>query len=387
VDLLNTVYEVATKRLVFFAEHNRIFMGRAYNRSMNKLHPLAKAAIIIVAVIISIWLLIMLLNVLPWAPAYPGVNPMRIEPGGRPHIVPHGGAKELYPENTVLSYREMNRNNWNTFEVDLCLTADSQLITHHDLDIEGSAGIAGTRVRDLSYAEISSMNFAVNFTDLTGNRPFEDVSGLSADTRAQLVPARLEDLFAWFPDNYYILELKDTVEESGQANTEEAVAELIRLIEAYGMQDRVVVSSFDDDVTSEFRKRTGGSIPTGAATMDALILSVLSALNLDFFLRPAYSSVMLPVKDQIYPAERALIERLPRGLRDKLSVYEAETDTLYTNLANPRMVRDAHRKNLAVYYWTVNDRETMEYLIGIGVDGIITDRPDILADLLEDMGW
>jgi glycerophosphoryl diester phosphodiesterase len=354
---------------------------------MKALHPALRIAIIIVAVIVGIWLLVMILNILPWAPAYPGANPMRIEPGTRPHIVPHGGAKDLFPENTVLSYREMHARQWDTFEIDLCITADGQLVTHHDLDILGTTGVENTLVRDLSYAEMTELNFGANFVDLDGRRPYADSDDLSPDMAELLVPARLEDLFVSYPDNYYILELKDTVDASGPANAEAAVAELIRLIETYGMQEQVVVSSFDDEVTSAFRERTDGSIPTGAATGDVLMFSILSALNLDFFLKPAYSSVMLPVRDQIYPSERALIERLPRGLRNKLSVMDEESDTMYTNLANRRTVRDAHRKNLAVYYWTVNDRETMEYLIGIGVDGIITDRPDILADLLEDMGF
>ncbi len=353
---------------------------------MKTLNPALKAVIYVVAGIAALWLIILLLNILPWAPGYPGVNPMRIEAGQRPHIVPHGGAKELYPENTLLSYRRMQENGWNTFEVDLCLTADGQLITHHDLSIERTSGIPGVLVRDMSYAELSAINFGVNFTDPGGRMPYADEQTLSPELRRLLGPARLADLFENYPENYYILELKDTVDASGAANAEAAVLELIRLIETYGMQDRVVVSSFDDDVTSDFRERTGGSIPTGAATMDTLIFSVLSALNLDFFIAPAYSAVMLPVRDIIYPNERAIIERLPRGLRNKLSSYDEASDTLYTNLANRRMVRDAHRKNLAVYYWTVNDRETMEFLINMGVDGIITDRPDILSDLLDEMG-
>lgn len=354
---------------------------------MKKLHPALRVALIVLFVIVALYLLILLLNVLPWSPGYPGENPMRIENGLAPHIVPHGGAKELYPENTVLSYDEIYAHGWNTFEIDLCLTADGQLITHHDLSIESTTGIENTLVRDLNYDDMLGMNFAVNFTDINGGHPYADTASLPPEVAVTLVPARLEDLFKKYPDNFYILELKDTVEESGQETSEAAVRELIRLIEGYGMQSKVVVASFDDEVTADFRKRTDSTIPTGAATMDTLVFSVLSALKLDFFLKPAYAAVMLPVKDQIYPNERAIIEKLPRALRNALSQYDPSTDTLYTNLANRRMVRDAHRKNLAVYYWTVNDRETMEYLINLGVDGIITDRPDILTRLLGDLGY
>ena len=48
----------------------------------------------------------------------------------------------------------------------------------------------------------------------------------------------------------------------------------------------------------------------------------------------------------------------------------------------PRFVRGAHQHNIHVHAWTVNEREAMEHLVGMGVDGIITDRPDILLDVL-----
>jgi glycerophosphoryl diester phosphodiesterase len=46
-------------------------------------------------------------------------------------------------------------------------------------------------------------------------------------------------------------------------------------------------------------------------------------------------------------------------------------------------VEDAHANDLAVHVWTINDRATMEWLIEIGVDGIMTDRPRLLQRVLE----
>jgi len=51
-----------------------------------------------------------------------------------------------------------------------------------------------------------------------------------------------------------------------------------------------------------------------------------------------------------------------------------------------RVVRAAHRQNLQVHVWTIDDAPTMHYLLDWGVDGIITDRPDILKDVLVERG-
>ena len=53
-------------------------------------------------------------------------------------------------------------------------------------------------------------------------------------------------------------------------------------------------------------------------------------------------------------------------------------------MTTPRLIREAHRRNIPVHVWTIDDRETMELLLGWGVDGIQTDRPDILARVLHE---
>ena len=55
-------------------------------------------------------------------------------------------------------------------------------------------------------------------------------------------------------------------------------------------------------------------------------------------------------------------------------------------IVDRRLVDTAHAHGLQVHVWTVNDREDMEDLLAMGVDGIITDRPDVLRDLLVELG-
>ena len=51
-----------------------------------------------------------------------------------------------------------------------------------------------------------------------------------------------------------------------------------------------------------------------------------------------------------------------------------------------RFIREAHAKNMKVEPWTVNDPEWMKQYIKWGVDGIITDRPDLMIDVLKELG-
>ncbi|NCN04895.1 MAG: hypothetical protein GW949_04635 [Spirochaetales bacterium] len=327
-----------------------------------------------------------ILNLLPWAPGgYRKTNPLRVSTGSLPKIIPHGGAKLLYPENTIFSYQEMYSRGWTTFEIDLALTKDGVLVSHHDLDILSTTGVPGIKIADLDYEELYQYNFGSQFINLEGLTPYGNVTSENNPSMAGLlVPARLSDLFANYPDAFFILELKDTVVESGPERSNLAVKALITTITDYSMEDHIVMASFDSSLASQFRELTSNAIPTGAGTNDVLTFSVLSTLGLDFFLPTPYAGLFLPIRDPIGDSERGLIEVLPKFIQQGLAVYDEQEDTYYTNITNPRMVRDARRKNLSTYIWTVNDEETMRELIAMGVDGIITDRPDILENVLKD---
>ena len=237
-------------------------------------------------------------------------------------------------------------------------------------------------VRSLGYGELLKRNFGVNFAAPDGSRPYADTAALARDDPAllaELAPARLDALFAAYPEATYILELKDTVERTGEAHARAAAETLARAVDAARLCGRVVVASFEDAATALLREASGGSIATAAASDDVLAFSVLSALGLDFFLKPGYSALLLPIEDRIKPRQRALVEKLPAFIRDKLAWYDPERDEWYTRLVDRRVVEDAHRHGVAVHYWTVNDEATMRKLVALGVEGIITARPDLLA--------
>jgi glycerophosphoryl diester phosphodiesterase len=69
--------------------------------------------------------------------------------------------------------------------------------------------------------------------------------------------------------------------------------------------------------------------------------------------------------------------------RQPVAVFQLPTEQLGLSLSTELLIRTAHLHNIAVHYWTINDEATMRSLIEKGVDGIMTDRPTLLQQVLD----
>lgn len=300
----------------------------------------------------------------------------------RPLIIPHGGAKVLYPENTIYSFKQTEM--YDAFEIDLTLTKDDVLMTHHDLDLGLDLGESyqETLVRSLTYNEIIDLikdndyPFGRNFEDINGDKPYENIT--DPLILAELVPAKLEDIFQLYPNKKYILEIKDTEIEN---DFKKAITLLIELIEDYELEENVIVSSFSDEVIEAFQKES--SIHTSTAWGGTLKFVLLSAFNVDFFYRPKQAALIIPVYQELGESYAKYIKLLPSPIKDSF-IKKGTSDM--TDLGQKGIIEDAKRHNMATIYWTINDEETMLRLIELGVDGIITDRPDILYNIYIEQG-
>lgn len=270
------------------------------------------------------------------------INPYKIDKGDAPWIIAHGGSKDLFPENTMVAFQGSAAIGVDALEMDVTMTKDEVLITHHDLTIDRTSNGTGP-VIDYTYDELLQFNFAHTFKDINDNNPYAN------DT---ISPAKLEDIFTTFPNYQLMVELKDRGEDGKRA------AELLKaMIEQYELEKRIVVVAFSDDVLSYFYEITDGQILIGTseeATKD-FVFTGLSAM--EFLYRPEASVVAIP------------------------------TENSGINLASKQVIKSAHRRNMAVHYWTINDKETMKALIELGADGLITDRPDLMKEVLEELGF
>ena len=121
-------------------------------------------------------------------------------------------------------------------------------------------------------------------------------------------------------------------------------------IEKYNAFDRVVLASFHEELYAEYKRlQKSGEVPESfmfsPATDGATAFFVLQMLNLDVF------------------------------FGDKVCVFQLPTEQIGFNLSTKSFVNKAHKHNIAVHYWTINDMDEMRRLVEIGADGIMTDYP------------
>jgi glycerophosphoryl diester phosphodiesterase len=180
---------------------------------------------------------------------------------------------------------------------------------------------------------------------LTGS--LDPVSALSAESLDlqrldQREPfARLEALYEAFPDARLNIDIK----------SDDAVEATCAIVTAKGAVDRTCLSSFSHARLTRIREILP-EVATSASTREVVCVKFLPRL----LLRP--KAVCLQV-----PANRGRLRVVTR-----------------------RFVRRAHALGLQVHVWTVDDADQMHQLLDLGVDGIITDRTDVLKDVLISRG-
>ncbi len=276
-----------------------------------------------------------------------------IKKGERPLVIAHGGAKLMNPENTVMAFDYAYNAGVDVLEMDLRLTKDNVLITHHNETIDETSDHTGL-VKDHTYDELIQMNFGAKFTDYEGNQPYADLSSEELKSYlGALAPAKLEDLFGKYGNSVlYIIEIKDEG-EAGRI----AAKELNRLIVKYDLQDKVQVASFINDIMNYFNEIKDPRIETSLDfdTAKKFIISNYAGFGIFF----TYEGV---------------------GMQLPTSQYNIPLATKY-------LIWKIHKNGMYVHYWTINDREEMIQCIKNGADGIITDRPDLLFEVLEELGY
>jgi glycerophosphoryl diester phosphodiesterase len=269
---------------------------------------------------------------LPPRGVVPGTNPFRARSDDRPLNIAHRGGRVLFPENTREAFAGAVALGCDCLEMDVRLTRDGVLATCHDAEIDRTSNGHG-RVRDHTLAELQALNFGAHFTNAAGARPY-------ADRPAHV--ATLEELFQQHTNTAMIIELKDR-----GADGVEAAEKLARMIERFARQPTVLVASFDEATLASFRAAARGQVRTSGSPPRVRAFALLNLLRLDWFAPAGDAALQLPLASS--------------GL----------------SLDGPRLLGAAHRRNLAVHYWTINDPAEMRRLASLGADGLITDRPDL----------
>lgn len=245
---------------------------------------------------------------------------------GRPVAIAHRGYSPDGLENSLKAFRAALDLGFHYIETDVNTTADGVAVVFHDSTLERTTDSNGV---------ISALPYSVVGRALIGGR--------------EPIPT-LEEFVAAFPDARFNIDVKDAG----------SVEPLVRAIEEHGLHERICVASF-----SEKRRRqvlAGLSRPVASSPGKTLLVAY-------FLLSP-----WLPAP---------LVRRLMRGV----DVLQIPTRQSGLKLVTASTVRRAHKLGLMVHVWTINDPAQMQELFDLGVDGIMTDRADLLAGVMRRRGY
>jgi len=168
----------------------------------------------------------------------------------------------------------------------------------------------------------------------------------------------LEDLIKAFPDNLINVEIKQSGETGLQALA--AVIELMEdLDDDYDTFSRIVLASFHKEIFKELQRIQKDDQPIlmlSPGTSGVVKYFVLHTLRLDLF------------------------------YFDHVAVLQVPTEEYGLRLDTAGFIRTAHKHNIAVHYWTIDDPDVMLKLIENGADGIMTNIPSLLKSVLDEYG-
>ncbi len=252
-------------------------------------------------------------------------------PEGRAEIIAHGGGQGARPPNTIVALEAALAMGADVLEVDAQLTRDGILILRHDATLDRTTDMSG-RIADMDYSEIARADAGAN-----------DVAGRDFSGEGIRAP-KLSDALAAFPDARWIIEIKP--------DTEEAARAMCRDIRAAGAATRALVASFHDAAMAAFR-RACPEVATSMSSREATRFVLAAYVGLAKFLPLEAVALQIPEESG--------------GLR----------------LVTPRTIGAARRRGVRMQIWTINDPEDMRRLLSLGVDGVMTDRVDLLKDAVD----
>lgn len=258
----------------------------------------------------------------------------------------HRGARGLAPENTMAGFRRAVEVGVDVLELDVRLTRDGEVVVMHDATVDRTTDWKGPGPGVV--AALTSAQLA----ELDAGHAFTPDGGQTFPYRGQGVRIpRLAEVLDAFPEHLITIELK---RGALPGLVERAVA-----VARERAPTRVIMAS-EDHALLQAARRAAPELATSFSGREVRDFYLLSRACLaTIFFRSRGRVMQMPLwSDHDHD----------RGLR----------------LVHPGLLVAAHARGLLVHVWTINDPALMRELIDLGVDGITTDRPDILAQVL---GW
>ena len=290
----------------------------------------------------------------------------------------HRGARGLAPENTLAAFARALSLGVTTLELDCAVTRDGVVVVSHDPALNPDLTRTpdgkwlprpGPRIRELTYEQLRRYDVGRIRPDTAYARRFPDQQPVDGER----IP-RLADVFALVKKSgnaavRFNIETKiSPLAPDDTTGPEDFARRLISAVRSAGMDERTAIQSFDWRTLAIIQKEAPG-IPT-----------VYLSAQQDFMNNIAGSSRSSPWTAGLHVSQfGGSIPRLVKAAGGAVwSPYHRELTR--------ENLREAHGLGIKVVPWTVNGPADMKRLIEWGVDGIISDRPDVLRKVAAGMG-
>jgi glycerophosphoryl diester phosphodiesterase len=292
-------------------------------------------------------------------------------------IEAHRGGRALFPENTLVSFANALSMGVDTLELDIGVTRDGAIVVSHERglnpdlarDANGNYVAApGIPFVRLSLEEVKQFDVGQIRPGSTYAAQFPDqhtVPGTRIPTLKELI-----NLVRRSGDSHVRMNIETKIDPNHPDESlppERFVAVLLDLLRTEKFEDRVMVQSFDWRTLQLVQKLAPG-IPT-------VYLTVQGGRDPTVFADKASEWTA-----GFNPADHG--KSIPRTIKAAGGAIWSP----YVRDLTPELVSESHTLGLKVVVWTVNRPEDIAHLIEIGVDGIISDRPDILRKVAGDKG-
>lgn len=227
-------------------------------------------------------------------------------------------------ENTITAFRHAVALGFRYVEIDVHGTLDGQIMVFHDDDLSRLTGERGL-IAELTLAEIAKLRI--------GN--------------SEGIPT-LDEVFETFPTTRFNIDIKNS----------QAIAPLVKMIDLHRAHERVCVASFSIARLREFRRLMGRRVVTSVTPIGVAWNSYVPALP--HFLNSPGMAIQIPLTQSVGPRQIPVLTR--------------------------RLLRHAHLAGKVVHSWTIDDPAEMHRLLDLGVDGIVSDRTDLLKQVFVERG-
>lgn len=319
----------------------------------------------------------------PMAPAATAASPSTFD------LQAHRGGIALTVENTLPAFERALRLGVSTLELDVQITKDGQAVVTHDRVVNGakcrdtappSPGdpewpYVGDYVKDLTVAQVRTLD--------CGSSTLPQYPGQQAQPGARMPLLReVFDTVHRYRAHEVALNVETKVEAGAPEQTaprEQFVEVVAAEVRAARLQRQVTIQSFDWGALMRMRE-VAPELPIVALDNEQFLQAGqpgaspwLGGIDIDDYDGDPVAAVASFGADAWSP-----VQGTPQGGR--------VGDGTFVPYVERADVERAHEAGLAVVPWTVNDRATMAYFMDAGVDGLITDRPDVLRDLVAERG-